>query len=395
MSTLNKNPDSFAASRPKSGVNPKIRGAAITGLWFLTALVSFDAAINRLFPSDPLNTSPGAVKLYFDYGRSTEAKISRQLGATDQTSAPIARAGWLDDMQNSAKLSSSTAAQHHLIALYGMSFVQHVGEAMQAVDPSLELRMLLGPAAPPNHSFAAYQRDRGQQADVVIFGILASSVKAMDAMSGMTWTTDFPPPFTFPKYQVQNSQLEATMPLVNSLPQLRQAEQNPQQWQAFVAQLQQHDRFFDPFTFHHNWLDNSAIVRLLRRSWAKNHQDQVMRQIHDQNGFKSDWQQAAVLKQMVQEFAATARQDGKLPIVLLFNDRGYADHLYQLLQPTLAAANIPYVSTHEIAPATDGRNFVSDGHFTKEVDQKIAVKVLDLMQQHSLPVASRQANPQP
>ena len=84
---------------------------------------------------------------------------------------------------------------------------------------------------------------------------------------------------------------------------------------------------------------------------------------------------------MVSEFAATARADGKRPLVILFNDRGFDDHLYQLLQPTLSANQIAYISTHDIAPATDGTNFSSDGHFTQAANQKIAEKTLSVIQQ--------------
>jgi hypothetical protein len=384
-STSNFDKPLIASPRLRSPeTSKKIRRVTKTGLCFVASLIALDAGINILFPypKDPLNTSPGTMNLYFDYGRSLEGKITRQIGPTDEQSAPIARAGWLGDLPHSPQPKQPTAAGHHLIAMYGMSFVGNVGKAMQKTDSSLDMRLILGPAAPPNHSFAAYQRDRHQnQAEVVVFGILASSVKGMDAMSGMTWSTDVPPPFTFSKYVVENQQLREIAPQVQSLDQLRQARQNPQQWQAFVNQLRQNDRFFDDITFDQNWLDHSAIFRMLRRAWTKKHQDQVTQQIHDQNGFNPQWEQATVLKLMVEEFARTAKADQRIPIVILFNDRGYDDHLYQLLKPTLEAAKIPYVSSHSIAPATDGRNFVPDGHFTEAANEKIAEKVLSLVQQ--------------
>jgi hypothetical protein len=82
---------------------------------------------------------------------------------------------------------------------------------------------------------------------------------------------------------------------------------------------------------------------------------------------------------MVTDFAATAKADGKRPIVLVLNDRGYEDHLFQALKPTLESASIPYVSTHNIAPATDIRNFVGDGHFTASANKLIAEAVLKLL----------------
>lgn len=375
--------DSASELQPKSEKR-KLRDLVLTGFCFLSSLVAFDAAINLLFPypSDPLNISPGALNLYFDYGRSLEGKITRQIGPTDDTSAPIVQAGWLAELPPPNEPEKPSSPSKNLIAIYGMSFAGNVGAAITEMDSSLETRMVLGPAAPPNHSFAAYQQDRGQhEADVVVFGILASSVKALDAMSGMTWATDLPAAFTFPKYQLEQGQLQEISPQVQSLQQLREVRQNPQQWQAFVSQLQQHDRFFDPITFEQNWLDNSVMFRMLRRAWAKGHQDRVTQAIHTQEGFNPEWEQTPVLQAMVEEFSATAKTDGKVPIVILFNDRGYDDHLYQMLKPTLETQNIPYVSTHDLAPATNGTNFVGDGHFTDEANQKISIQVLQVVRE--------------
>ncbi len=384
FTSSSKQPVEAGSARQLKSEKHKLRDAAMTGLCFLSSLVAFDAAINVLFPypTDPLNVSPGSFNLYFDYGRSLEGKITRQIGPTDATSAPIVRAGWLDELPPPEEPEKPTAPNKHLMAMYGMSFTGNVGEAMAEMDSSLETRMVLGPAAPPNHSFAAYQQDRGQhQADVVVFGILASSIKALDAMSGMTWATDLPAAFTFPRYEMADGRLQEISPQVQSLQQLRQVRQNPQQWQAFVTQLQQHDRFFDAITFEQNWFDNSATLRMLRRAWAKGHQERVVQQIYTQDGFNPEWAQTPVLQAMVAEFAATAKADGKVPIVILFNDRGYEDHLYQMLHPTLDAKQIPYFSTHAVAPATDGTNFVGDGHFTEEANQKISAQVLSLVRQ--------------
>ncbi|MGB3510007.1 MAG: hypothetical protein WBA93_12340, partial [Microcoleaceae cyanobacterium] len=97
--------------------------------------------------------------------------------------------------------------------------------------------------------------------------------------------------------------------------------------------------------------------------------------------FNEELEEITALKLIVKEFAVTAKQDGKLPIVLLFNVQGYDDHLYQLLRQTLAENSIPFVSTHNIVPATDIRNFIGDGHFTKSANKLIAAEVLKLMNQ--------------
>ncbi|HEY9641327.1 MAG TPA: hypothetical protein V6C57_12650 [Coleofasciculaceae cyanobacterium] len=385
---------------PKVLVSQKVQNLAKVGLGFISTLVALDVAINLLFPypTDPLNTSPGAMKLYFDYGRSIEGKVARQMGATDDTTAPIARVGWLDSHLGQGEPVRPAPGKDLLIAIYGMSFAERVGKAMETVDPNITLRMIAGPSAPPNYSFAAYEADRGHhQANVAILGILASSVKGMGAMTGMTWGSEVPAPYTFPKYKLESGELEPIEPEIQSLSQLRTALSNPQQRDAFVDQLRANDQFFDSFVFEKNLLDTSAIVRMLRRAWAKSHQDNITNQIHTATGFNPNWEQVPVLKRMVEEFAASAKRDGKLPIVLLFNDQGYDDHLYQLLKPTLEQNQIPFVSSHDIAPATDRSNFVADGHFTAAIDQRMAEKVLALVNHsltrpHPLEAQSKQLN---
>jgi hypothetical protein len=360
-------------------MSKQVQDLAKVGLGFISTLVALDVAINLLFPypTDPLNTSPGAMNLYFDYGRSIEGKVSRQMGATDDTTAPIARAGWLDSHLGEHEAVRPAPGKNLLVAIYGMSFAEHVGQAMTKLDPNVTLRIVAGPSAPPNFSFAAYEADRGHhEANVAILGILASSVKGMGAMTGMTWGAEVPAPYTFPKYKLENGHLAAIQPEVRSLAELRTTLSQPQQRDAYVDQLRTNDQFFDSFVFDKNILDHSAIVRMIRRAWAKSHQDNITSQIHTPTGFNRNWEQAPVLKRMVEEFAATAKQDGKLPIVLLFNDQGYDDHLYRLLKPTLERHQIPFVSSHEVAPATDRSNFVGDGHFTPAVDQRLAEKVL-------------------
>ncbi|HBE37096.1 MAG TPA: hypothetical protein DD990_38865, partial [Cyanobacteria bacterium UBA11368] len=249
----------------------------MTVLWIVFFLFAFDLSINFLFPYplDPRVTSPGQLNLYFEYGRSVEGKLVRMIGATDELSAPIADAGWLDpeDGKESNNPRNPAPGEDLLVAIYGMSFSNDVGEAMKKIDAKIGLRLVAAPAAPPNHSFAAYNLDRGkQQAKVAILGILASSVKAIRTTSGLTWNFEAPAPYTYPRYFVADGKLKAIWPKVSSLAQLRAVMQDKQQWQEFVSQIRENDQFFDSLLFQRNWLDNSAIVRMIRRAYAQRHQ---------------------------------------------------------------------------------------------------------------------------
>lgn len=368
-------------------MNKFIRESVKTGLWFIFFLVSFDVITNFLFPypADPRQTSVGSFNQYFDYGRSIEAKILRQIGDTNKTTDPLALAGWIDPQkwQQDSLPTRPEAGTNLLMATYGMSFSNQVSREVENLESDITLRLIAGPGIPANHSFAAYNADRdNHKADIAMFGILASSVKGMAAMSNMTWGFEVPAPVTYPRYFVQAGELQKIDPKISSIRQLRRAQENLQEWQAFVSQVQEYDRFFDPFIFEHNILDKSALVRLLRRSYGQAHQRRIESQIYTSAGFNIESEEIQALKVMVQKFAATARKDGRLPIVLLLNDRGYQDHLFQVLQPILEANDIPYVSTHTIAPATDASNFLGDGHFTEAANQDIAQEVLNIIQQH-------------
>jgi hypothetical protein len=366
----------------KKRSSKRISITVVTGLWIIICLLVIDFAVNFLFPypSDPRITSSGQIDRYFNYGRSIEGKLSQMLGSTDESSSAIAQAGWLDpDLWKKLNLPTHPAnSKNLLVAVYGMSFSNQVAEAMKEIDPKITLRMIAAPAAPLNYSFAAYNKDRGRHnADIVMLGVLASSVKGLRTMNGMTWQFEGPAPYTYPKYFLEDGKLKEISPTITSLAELRAAFNNKQQWDAYTTQLRHYDEFFNSFLFS-GFLDNSAIVRLIRRAWAQRHQKTIEDKIHSVNGFNTEVD-IPVLKAIVTEFATSAKQDGKMPIVLLLNDKGYSDNLFRALEPTLTSASIPYVSTHNIAPASNLSNFIGDGHFVHSANKEIAKAVLKLV----------------
>ena len=80
-------------------------------------------------------------------------------------------------------------------------------------------------------------------------------------------------------------------------------------------------------------------------------------------------------QRLVAEIVASARADGAIPYLILFNDRGYEDHLYQALNPALAGNDIPYYSTHRNFLAANLANFLSDGHFKPEINIEMAKEI--------------------
>ncbi|NJN31773.1 MAG: hypothetical protein HC824_16110, partial [Synechococcales cyanobacterium RM1_1_8] len=366
-----------------------LKGLAILG-WTLAGLAAIDLAINLLFayPKDP-NQPASSLATYFNYGRSTEGKLVQLLGASDAQSSPLAQAGWLTPEALASHPSRPARNGAPSIALYGMSFTDQIGKALGEIDPDLGLRAIAAPSGGPSYALAAYSADQAQwerspsgqpaQPEVVILGILAHSVKSLQSLTGATWLFESPSAYTYPRYRLQNGQLTAIPPLVESLAKLRSTLADPAQGQAYRAQLAQEDAFYHPLLFQASPLDASSTLRLLRRSLAQRHQAQVEARIHDPQAGFIDPATNQLLAALVTDFAQQARDRNQLPIVLLIDSQNYDDHLLQVLQPSLSASNIPYLSTNSLAQASDPRSYVADGHFTAENNRAIAQSLLEII----------------
>src|SRR5579872_2932982 len=87
-------------------------------IWVVLWLVAFDILINVFiaYPIDPKIENPPRLRAYFEYGRSTEAQLSRMTRAERSQTAPITLAGWYDPLQ---VLESNS--QRPIVTFYGMS----------------------------------------------------------------------------------------------------------------------------------------------------------------------------------------------------------------------------------------------------------------------------------
>lgn len=377
-STFSSDPGIDQATAGGNAHREEIRDILSVCTWVVFFLVAIDIAINLLFPfpTDPRTAPTNSFQVYFDHGRSIEGKIRRLIGPTDETSGPVVPAGWLDDIGTGQPVRPQRQGGL-LVSIYGMSFSNQVGSAMAAIDPRITLRMIGGPGAPPNHSYAAFLLDRKGRSEVVILGILSSAVVGMATTNGMTRCFEGPAPFTYPRYHVGPSGIDVRWPQVRTLQDMRDRLGNRTKWSEYVNELRAEDDYYDSFLFDQNLTDLSAIARLIRRAWGQRHQGSMERRIHSPKGFDLGSEEIRALQLMVSSFASTTRQDRNLPVVLLIQDRGYRDHLYMALQETLEQDAIPSVSTHSIVPNTDPKNFIADGHFTPEANRKIAQAVLE------------------
>jgi hypothetical protein len=342
--------------------------------WTLGILLVLDIGIGALtrYPPAPVEISSlSSLQRYFNYGRSIESKVRWMTADSDQEASPLARSGWL--VREMDRRDRPAEGRQTLVAFYGMSFSNRIGEQLEIVDERLSSRLSSGPGAAIGRSYADYLLDRGRhEARVVVLGILASSVPATGTVTHMTWNFEAPGSHFYPKFVMNGSELSRIEPPAHSLAEFRELLEDEASWQRLVDFIETHDPYFDRWAFRADPLDHSVIGRLLRRAYAQSSFRRESARYHDSDGFTDHEGSITVSRRIVEAFAERARDDGTLPVVLLFNDRGFADHLYQALHGRLDALDVPYVSSHEVIRPGELSKFEPDGHFQPEYDREIA-----------------------
>ena len=345
-------------------------------LWSIAAIILIDVTINYTIDSPTNNIKPSKLSQYFNYGRSIEGKLFRKVGDDNKTADSLAKAGWFKALENTELVNNTTLKQKRIF-VYGMSFSSHIGKIISKYDKSSDVRMFDGPGAPLNHSYAYYQRHRPhKKGDTVILGILASSLPMVNTLTHMTSSFEGPAAHFYPKYRLNNDQLIKKQLAIYSLSELRKIMYDNNQWDHVKETLKKEDSFYDEILFSKNFTDKSVYLKLLKRAWGQRHKFKMLQRYHDKTGFKNTDQLIDISQAIVSNFARQVRDDGAIPIVMLFNNRGFDDHLHAILKSTLMNNNIQYYSSHIDFPATNLANFIPDGHFTHEIDISIAMKVM-------------------
>lgn len=365
-------PHSSSTSSSEPTRASQLRELSRVAVWTLVFLLAIDAGLGVWIGDPPRGPEQarGTLQRYFEYGRSTESKIRDMIGPSDDLTHPLALSGWIEPPVGQPRVAPAGAKA--LVAVYGMSFSANVALAMHEQIPELAVRNAGGPGATLAHSYAMYQRDRLEhEAHVIVLGVLASSFPSLSTLTHATWNFEAPSPHFYPRYRLEGGALAATPAPIASLAELREALADPARFEALRAALERGDAFYDELVFRESALDRSLIARALRRAWGQRGKRGTIARFHGPNGYTNELGAIDVSHAILREFAASVRGDGRLPVLLLIHDRGYADHLYRAFRPAIEATGVDFVSTHEIAPAANLANFVRDGHFTKENDRAI------------------------
>lgn len=346
-----------------------------TTAYLLLFLAVLDASVGLVASRLAQHSQGQALARYFEYGRSIEGKVRAMAGGQGAAPQPMAVAGWITPPVDQPVRPAP--GQDLLVAAYGMSFTARIVQNMQAQDGRIAARFAGGPGATLSHSYAMYAADRGHhEAQVVVLGILASSLPGLATLSHMTWNFEAPSPHFYPRYVVAGGRLSRIEPPVATLPQFQDALADPAKWRSLVGALDAGDAFYDSLVFHSWGLDASVVGRLARRGWGQASKRRALERFHDRDGFTNQSGILDVATALIEEFADQVRREGKLPVVIVINDRGFADHLHQVVAPIAARKDVIYLSTHELAPAGVAANFQKDGHFVPAKDRLFAAALL-------------------
>ena len=353
-----------------------------TVIWTIFWLVAFDVLINFAFayPPDPKVTNPSRFQSYFDYGRSTEAKLARMTRPDKSQTAPITLSGWY----NPLRVDEQGSANNPIVTIYGMSHAVRLGLAITRVSTEFSTRIVGAPGATTNWAYGAYLRDHGGgKSSVVVLAFMSANFPMITTMSPMTWNIDAPIPYTADRFVLNNGKLVVNSPPYMSFEQYVQTFYDRAKWDASLDAFAQHDSMYNALIMKSSLFDHSSLYRLVRRAYGQRFLRNANGAVLSQAGFRPDAEQVKVAQAMIHEFAMRAREDKMVPLIFLVNNLGYSDYLFQALRPALEKDNVPYLSSHQVVSPDDPRAYLPDSHFTDEVDDRLARALIAIIKSHT------------
>ncbi len=364
-------------SQPSSSISSSERRltplrAALVVLWTLIGLAVIDVGVNHAFayPSDPKVMSVGQLRSYFEYGRSIEGKLARITRADPNQTAPITLAGWYRPLKS---ITAGGPAGAPVVSFYGMSHSVRLARALGRTSSKYQARSIGAPGATANWAFGAFLRDRDRtKSKVAVLSIMSLTAPMVTTMTAVTWNSAFPLPYTEDRFELSGNGLRVVPLPYDSFEGYTRAFYNPQAWSRVREQFKAHDVYYNDFMFRRSLLDDSAIVRLMRRAYGLHLEREARARVLDEHGFHAGTEEIRILNAIVRAFAVQARKDGIVPVIFIVNNLGYGTQLYDALKGSLESCAIPYLSSHTVVSPSDPRGYLPDSHFTDANDDRLA-----------------------
>ena len=358
-------------------MNHKLKLVSITvlscfSLFIFDVLVSFSIGNFGYMPSE------NKLINYFSYGASTERKLRFLVAGNNVDAASITHAGWNNELPQpeSAKKDDCTKK----ITVYGMSFSNRIAEKMMEQNECLSIRMVAGPGAPLSHSYAMFEKHfDSNDSDIHIMAILASALPKNMTMAHFNSAFEYPGAHVYPRYIVRDNTLSSVSLAVDDLNEFRSTINDEAKLAQVQSLLREYDYYYNDYVFSYDWMDYSNTLKMFRRSYAQKQKREVIASLYHDGEFTNEGGLIEVSQALVARFVSKTREANKLPVVVLLNDRGYAESLDNIYQDYFARENVKFISSSNIIDSNNLSNFLSDGHFTAANDTLLAQALLDVV----------------
>lgn len=352
---------------------------AIIG-WAIAGLAAIDILVGLAFryPTDP-TTPPSRLQSFFEYGRSTESSLKRMTRPDASQSAPITLSGWYEPLSvtevERQPGTTASRASKPIITIYGGSHSVRLANALGRVSQDLAWRSVGAPGATSNWSYGAFLRDRDGvgKSEAVVLTFNTNLLPAITSFSPAMWNFDSPMPYAADRFYLKNGQLKVIPPPYGSFKEYQRTLSNPQKWSQVVSFFARNDPLFSSLTFRSNILENSALIRIMRRAYNTRRHKEIEQAVFSRTEFNPESEAIQVARAIIGDFATRARAEGKTPVIFLVNDFGYSDVLFRALKPALDADAVPYISSHDFISPNDPNGYLPDSHFTDANDDRLAI----------------------
>lgn len=343
------------------------------------SLALVDILIGVFISGFKYDSGSNKLETYFSYGYSTEGKLEHLIGATNDEAASISHAGWYSEHPG-FKSTENTACETK-ISIYGMSFTDRIGHHLAQLNNCYSIAQLGGPGAPFSHSFETFNQLKSQdEAQYVVIGILASALPKVNTVAHFNSAFEYPGSHFYPRYSSEDGQLISSGIPVSNLEEFRQTLGGDETRKKLLQFLKENDDYYHPFVFQSSWTDYSNTLKMLRRSFAQSNKREAVARYFNGDKFLNHQGMVDTLRLMLRQFVVESNSVGKTPIIILINDRNYAESLDPVFMPVLEELNVKYFSSTSVIDSRNLSNFIGDGHFTEANDIKLAQALDRLLQ---------------